>query len=292
MLEDRAYMKGPGDGSGRSTTVTLLIVNVVAFVVQSILYGYPPRLTSQNLFALSLEGLSHGYVWQLVTYQFMHGGILHLLLNCWVIYVFGRELEDVLGRNRFLVLYFGSGIFGGMLQALAGVLFGGPFAAPVVGASAAGFGLVAAFALLYPERPLTLLLFFIIPVSMRAKYLLLISVLLAAFGIAFPSDRLAHAAHMGGMLAGMFFIRHAIHWQWPSLSDKRPRFRRLIRVSSKKPGWGEEKSIDVEPEVTGEEYVSREVDPILDKISAHGIQSLTARERQILEAARIKMGKR
>ena len=142
-----------------------------------------------DYFALSVDGLRHGFVWQLLTYQFMHGGWLHLLLNCWAIYVFGREVEGTLGWKRFLTLYFSSGVIGGLFQALAGVLLGGAFAAPVVGASAGAFGLVAAFATLYPERPLMLLLFFIIPVSMRAKFLLLFSALLTVFGHHLPDGQ-------------------------------------------------------------------------------------------------------
>ncbi len=79
---------------------------------------------TNGYFALSVEGLRHGFVWQLLTYQFMHGGLLHLLLNCWAIYVFGREVEETLGRNSFLTLYFTSGVIGGLFQALAGVLSG------------------------------------------------------------------------------------------------------------------------------------------------------------------------
>ena len=180
---------------------------------------------------MSVEGLRHGFVWQLLTYQFMHGGWLHLLLNCWAIYVFGREVEETLGRNSFLTLYFTSGVIGGLFQALAGVLLGGAFAAPVVGASAGAFGLVAAFAMLYPERPLMLLLFFIIPVSMRAKFLLLFSALLAVFGIVFPMDNIAHAAHLGGMLTGIVFVRYAIHWHWHWPRLPRPRASRCARWS-------------------------------------------------------------
>ena len=155
----------------------LLVVNVVAFILQNVLYRFS-SFPVDGWFALSVGGLQHGFVWQLLTYQFMHGGLLHLLLNCWAIYVFGREVEETLGRKSFLTLYFTSGVIGGLFQALAGVLLGGAFAAPVVGASAGAFGLVAAYATLYPERPLMLLLFFIIPVSMRAKFLLLFSALL------------------------------------------------------------------------------------------------------------------
>src|SRR5882672_4115677 len=294
MLADRHYMRRPSF-SGRSATVTILIINVVAFVLQILHYGYPPVPRGNDYLALSVEGLRHGYVWQLLTFQFMHGNFIHLLLNCWAIFVFGREVEDALGRRSFFTLYFSSGVIGGLLQALAGVLLGGHFAGTVVGASAGVFGLIAAFAVLYPERPLMMLLFFIIPISMRAKFLLLISGLAALFGIAFPSDNIAHAAHLGGMLCGIIFVRYAIHWhwRWPRLRrTTRPPLRRLVRVPSQKSVfWGQTKD-DMPQDLPPAEFLSKEVDPILDKISAHGIQSLTDRERRILEAAREKMGKR
>jgi hypothetical protein len=225
----------------------------------------------------------------------MHGGWLHLLLNCWAIYVFGREVEETLGRNIFLTLYFTSGVIGGLFQALAGVLLDGRFAAPVVGASAGAFGLVAAFAVLYPERPLMLLLFFIIPVSMRAKFLLLFSALLTVFGIVFPMDNIAHAAHLGGMLTGIVFVRYALHWhwQWPRLRQTRPQpLRPLVKAPFRSSAqWGQS-SARVDEDLPPEEFLSKAVDPILDKISAHGIQSLTERERRILETAREKMAGR
>src|SRR6266550_3955256 len=120
MLEDRHYMRQPSFRSRRSATVMLLIINVVAFVVQCIRYGYPPLPLADDYFALSSWGLRHGYVWQLLTFQFMHGGVLHLLLNCWAIYMFGREVEEALGRRSFLTLYFASGIIGGLTQVAFG----------------------------------------------------------------------------------------------------------------------------------------------------------------------------
>jgi membrane associated rhomboid family serine protease len=274
--------------------MALLVVNVVAFIIQSAVERFT-TFRINDWFALSVDGLRHGFAWQLLTYQLMHGGWLHLLLNCWAIYVFGREVEETLGRISFLTLYFTSGVIGGLFQALAGVLLGGAFAVPVVGASAGAFGLIAAFAVLYPERPLMMLLFFIIPVSMRAKFLLLFSGLLTLFGIVFPMDNIAHAAHLGGMLTGIVFVRYAIywHWQWPRLRQPRPHpLRPLVkaplRVSAQ---WGQ--SIPrVDEDLPPEEFLSKAVDPILDKISAHGIQSLTDRERKILETAREKMARR
>jgi membrane associated rhomboid family serine protease len=277
-----------------SATVALVVVNVVAFIIQSAVERFS-NIPTNAWFALSVEGLRHGFAWQLLTYQFMHGGVIHLLLNCWAIYIFGREVEETLGRLNFLTLYFTSGVIGGLFQALAGVLLGGAFAVPTVGASAGAFGLVAAYATLYPERPLMMLLFFIIPVNMRAKFLLLFSGLLSVFGIVFHMDNIAHAAHLGGMLTGIVFVRYAIywHWQWPRLRQPRPQpLRPLVKAPLRASArWGQS-AARVEEDLPADEFLSKAVDPILDKISAHGIQSLTDRERKILETAREKMVKR
>jgi membrane associated rhomboid family serine protease len=294
MLEDRYYMRRPAFQFRWSATVVLLIVNVVAFIAQKAAEQFS-NIPVYDWFALSVEGLRRGFAWQLVTYQLMHGGLLHLLLNCWAIYIFGREVETTLGRNSFLTLYFSSGIIGGLFQALAGVLLHGAFALPVVGASAGAFGLVAAFATLYPERPLMLLLFFIIPVNMRAKFLLLFCGLLTVLGLVFPVDNIAHAAHLGGMLTGIGFVRYAIywHWHWPRLGrSPNPSLRPLVKTSHRAANaWGQPR-IPAEEDMPPDEFLSKAVDPILDKISAHGIQSLTERERRILETAREKMVRR
>jgi rhomboid family protein len=275
-----------------SATLVIMIVNILAFLGQKIVPRFTDFPVLQYL-ALSTDGLRHGYVWQLVTYMFLHAGWLHLLLNCWAIFVFGRDVETALGRKSFVGLYFASGIIGGLVQALAGVLIGGRFAEPVVGASAGAFGLVSAFAMLFPERQLMLLLFFIIPVSMRAKFLLLFSAALTVAGLIFPMDNIAHAAHLGGMLTGIVFIRYAMNWHWPQFRRgwAQPT-RRLVtvppRVSS---SWGQNRS-GASEDLPPDEFLAKQVDPILDKISAHGIQSLTPRERRILETAREKMGRR
>jgi membrane associated rhomboid family serine protease len=289
-----------------SMTVALLIINVVAFVVELTVAAQLPLGRIDDYFALSTEGMRHGYVWQLLTFQFMHAGVLHLLGNCLVIFFFGREVEQTLGRKRFLALYLSSGAVGGLLQALVGALAehflppGSPwivFSNPVVGASAGAMGLVAAYATLFPERSLSILVYFVIPVTMRAKFLLLFSALFTLAGIALPNfaawKNVAHVAHLGGLLTGVFFIRDVMHWEWPKFNRVRDRApRRLVRVPSQKSGlWGSDEGV-VEEDLSADEFLRREVDPILDKISAHGIQSLTERERRILEAARAKMAKR
>jgi membrane associated rhomboid family serine protease len=295
MLEDRYYMRQPEFVPHRSATVILLAINVAVFLLEAII---PPRMFPYGYLALSWVGISHGFVWQLLTYQFMHAGIIHLLLNGMGIYVFGRELELGLGVRRFLALYFLSGVLGGILQVAFGAVasnfmeysWARQFAGATVGASAGVCGLVAAYAMFYPERTLTLLVFFVLPVSMQAKHLLLGSILLAVFGLLTPflSDSMArssvaHAAHLGGLIGGMAFVRYALDWGW-----RLPRFgggkkSRLVRV---KAGGYEQAPAEPQPP---EDFLSQEVDPILDKISAHGIQSLTERERRILQAARDRM---
>jgi membrane associated rhomboid family serine protease len=241
-------------------------------------------------FALSLYGLEHGRLWQLLTYQFMHAGALHLIFNCWAIYVFGQELEIALGRRPFLTLYFCSGILGGVAQALSELAGLGPAGdLPVVGASAAAFGLAAAFAMLFPNR--VFLLFFVLPI--RAKWLVAFAGGLAFYGLLSPFDGTANAAHLGGLLTGLLFIRYGLRWQWPRFRPlRRLTSRRLVKVNFQKSVFWPRSRPQPEEELAPEEFVSREVDPILDKISAQGINSLTARERRILEAARAKIGNR
>ena len=284
-----------------SATTALLVANVAIFIVQMFLAKFT-RFPLDEYFALSLDGMRHGYVWQVLTFQFLHASPLHLIFNGIGLFFFGRELEEALGRKSFLTLYFSSGIIGGLTQvglaALVPHLSTAPwtyqFAGATVGASAGVFGLIAAFAMLAPNREIILMLFMVIPVPIRAWYLLVGSALLALIGLVHPTDNVANAAHLGGMIAGILFIRYAVNWQWPEFRRApAPLPRRKVKVH---PGssalWGPAPGTPDDEELPAEEFLSREVDPILDKISAHGIQSLTERERRILESARQKMGKR
>ena len=279
-------------------TAGLLLVNAVVFIVECLMSSHPARLQPDNgfidnYFALSANGIEHHYFWQLLTYQFMHAGIWHIIGNSLAIYVFGRELEIELGWKKYLTLFFTSGILGGIFQVAAALLWPQLFDGPVVGASAGAFGLVAAFALIYPDRELVMLLAFVIPVRMRAKTLLIFSGVLAGAGIVFSDSifggNVANAAHIGGMVMGVFFVRQILQGRWfqfrNPLRHEQP--REVVATRS-----GEKKFWQAAPEnddVSADQFVQNEVDPILDKISAHGIQSLTERERKILEKARNKI---
>jgi membrane associated rhomboid family serine protease len=292
-MRERSYQPA------RSAVLMLVIANVTVYALQ-LLAGLNQGLSGNfidHYFALVPEDLARGWIWQLITFQFLHGGTFHLIINCLMLWMFGRGLEETLGRATFLKLYFVSGTIGGLLQVLCSWVF--PFhfgAGAVMGASAGVFGLIAAFAALNWEQPITTLVAFILPVTMRAKYLLLILGILAALGMLERNSGIAHAAHLGGMLAGLGFVHFVIKgnhrtFEWSRSARSSPR-RELVKTGSTKRAFWKSEPTGVAEDLPPAEFISREVDPILDKISAHGIQSLTERERRILEAARARMAKR
>jgi membrane associated rhomboid family serine protease len=270
-------------------TAILFVTLVICFIVQKVLETQAPFFIGSC--ALSLQGLREGRVYELITFQFMHGGVWHLAGNLLGLYFFGRATEEMFGGLAMLRLYLLSGTIGGLLQVGLAALFPAYFAGGVVGASAGLFGLIAAFASRAPEDSITMLIFFILPVTFPAKVFLLIE---AAYSLAgmfrlFGLDNIAHAAHLGGMLTGIFFVRGP-GWL-AALNLRRYSSRPAEREApSAKRAWRRSRKRDDDLPAT--EFISREVDPILEKISAHGIHSLTEQERQILEAARNKMAKR
>jgi membrane associated rhomboid family serine protease len=280
-----------------SFTVVLLIINAVCFIIQLAASGSGNHVELHDsfqgtYFALSLNGLEHGFVWQLLTFQFMHANWTHIIFNSLAIYFFGRPVEDVLGWRHFLTLYLSAGIIGGLVQMMFALLLPS-FGSAVVGASAGASGLVAAFAVLHWEERFTLLLFFILPVNVTGRILLAASLLLT-FGAMFftPNSGVANAAHLGGILAGAYYVRLFIQGEWPrwKFPSHRSAPRELAAKRAGKNALWNSAAGKPEDEST-DEFLKNEVDPILEKISAQGIHSLTAREREILEKARAKMAK-
>jgi membrane associated rhomboid family serine protease len=276
-----------------SFTVALLIVNAAVFLVQLAAANSPIGGEIEGrYFALSLDGLKQGFVWQLLTFQFMHAGWMHIIFNSLAIYFFGRPVETALGRRHFLTLYLSAGIIGGLVQMLF-ALWLPSFDGAVVGASAGASGLVAAFAILHWEERFSLLIYFI-PVTMTGKILLLVSLALAFVGILTPNSGIANAAHLGGILTGAYYVRLFIQGHWPGwkFPARRSAPRKLVASRSGNGSFWRSDAGKPTEDLPASDFLSSEVDPILDKISAHGIHSLTAREREILEKARKKMTNR
>lgn len=296
MLYDRSYMRDNPYRRAWPAVVILIVINTVVFVAQ--LLAKNSNFFERHL-ALTAADLLHGKVWQLVTFQFLHSpdNLLHIILNCAMLFMFGRPVEDALGRTRFTVAYLSWGAVGGLAQVVATLLFPRILTdGPVMGASAGVFGVIAAFAALNWEQPITTLVAFILPVTMRAKYLILVASIIEVLWMLSGDKGVAHVAHLGGIAAGLGYIflifnseREFFNW---SRFRRLPRPRELVPAQAPRRGPWQPQARQVPEDLPPAEFISREVDPILDKISAHGIQSLTDRERRILEAARAKMSKR
>lgn len=286
-----------------SASVVLMIVLVVAFALQCINDVYIQSLV-EGWLALTPGALTHGFVWQFFTFQFFHASLWHLLGNLIGLWYFGRFVENVLGKQRFLTAYFGAGVVGGLLQCGLMLLFPQHFGLYVFGASAGVMGMFAIFARL--EAQSVIRLNFVLPI--RADVLLWITAAISLFFTIVPSNRggcAAHAAHLGGILTGLAWIKFGWHHDfkplpWENLlarlrfwqpSPAKQRKQELVRAASLRGRTWQAGSTPSESEAPPEEFISKEVDPILDKISAHGLQSLTERERKILDAAQKKMSK-
>jgi membrane associated rhomboid family serine protease len=250
----------------------LLIANGVVFAVQVLFYmqmgpqgpGLPAyRYLSpfERLFALT-PALAIGrlHVWQFITYSFLHDvtNLWHILMNMFMLWMFGGDVESPLGQRRFLKLYFGAALAGGLCM-VPWYFFASDV--PVLGASAAVFGVMAMFARLYPER--RLLVWGILPV--RAKTLVLVlaglDLLLAVQG---SRSGTAHLAHVGGFVVGWFFV---------------PLERGLDRWRRK---WRQGRA--ARRERTDREMRSR-VDTLLAKVGREGLGSLSESERRFLNEA-------
>ena len=298
MIYDRDYMREP---ERRWPTVTsgILVVLGTCFVFQAINYlaGWFPLI---NLFGLSLSGIRNHYWWQLITFQLLHSfpAPWHVLGNGLVIYFFGRTVESILGPSRYLTAFLSGGMVGGVVQLLLFLLHPNAATLPVVGASAGASTLIAIFCRLFPDREATFVIYFF-PVRLRAQYVLLAALAISGWGALFSWSGVAEGAHLGGLLFGIAWVsamnEDGVVHRWMArargLFAARPTARPPTE-SARRRKLEFDSAPGKNPEPRAEEFISREVDPILDKIAAHGIHSLTDREKRILEAARDRMGKR
>ena len=190
-----------------SVTQLIIAINVIVFFIQLICSAaHFPYV--EDYLALSADGLRRGFLWQPITYMFL-AGIWHILINLFILWFFGREVEYFIGPKSFTRLYFMAGIFGAALW----FAFNFHSYVPVVGASAAVLGCVIAFATLFPDREVTLLVFFILPVSLRAKYLALIAIAFDVVPLLQGTDAgVAHLAHLGGAAFGYLYIKQLGIW--------------------------------------------------------------------------------
>jgi membrane associated rhomboid family serine protease len=192
----------------------LLVMNGVLFLLE--LFSGTPLINALALWPLGSPGATafgvaapHFLLWQLVTYSFLHGGVMHLLLNIYALWLFGSRMENVWGSNAFVLYYFVCVLGAGLVQlfvATQGAGEGDIY--PTIGASGGVFGLLLAFGLTFPTERLMLLF---PPVVLQAKWFVLIygAVELWA-GVTGTLAGVAHFAHLGGMLFGYILL---LYWR-------------------------------------------------------------------------------
>lgn len=181
-------------------TCLLLILNVAVFALQ--LQGGDALLRSYALWPLGAGFMP----WQIMTSAFLHGGLLHLATNMFGLWMFGRDVERVLGSYRFLLLYLASVITAAAAQ-LTVISMADP-ALPTVGASGGLFGVLGAFALLFPRRRIMLLF---PPIPMPAPVFVLLYAAVELYsGITGSLNGIAHFAHLGGLAGGLLLT---LHWR-------------------------------------------------------------------------------
>jgi membrane associated rhomboid family serine protease len=265
----------------------LLLSNAAVFLLAVFFGAF--RIGETQLVAIitsifALYPIDGGFqVWQLFTYMFMHGGFMHLLFNMFALWMFGMDLENEWGSRRFLFYYLVCGVGAGISNLFIGPLFGP--AAPTVGASGAVYGILLAFGVMYPDRPI--FLYFLLPV--KAKYFVIFFLVLEMYaGIAGTPDGIAHFAHLGGAAVGLILLmiyldRIPLRIWW---SNWQAAMKRPVRYGdSYRERYHEQVSDARYHDVTGgeEDEVDQErIDAILDKISRDGYQSLTEEEKRIL----------
>ncbi len=178
-------------------TRNLLIINIMMFVAT--LIGEKPMMTWFALWPV----VSHNFhVWQLVTHMFMHGGFWHIFFNMYALFIFGSVVERIIGERKFLIFYFTCGLGAAALHLLVQYLTGSY--APTVGASGAIYGVLIAYAMLFPDSRLTLIF---PPISLKARTWVIIFAAIELFtGVVGTVDGVAHFAHLGGMLFGWLMI--------------------------------------------------------------------------------------
>jgi membrane associated rhomboid family serine protease len=270
---------------------TLLITNVAVFIFM-LFFGsfHIGEISFGRIFDefFGLMPLGHGfYPWQLITYQFMHADFWHILFNMvFGLWMFGKEVEHVWGSKKFLIYYLFCGVMAGISQLLLAPIFE-PALGPTIGASGAIYGVLIAFATMFPNQ--YVYIYFLIPV--KVKYFVMVLIVFGVMSVG-GSGNVANLAHLGGALAGYLYILYdryrlgsgrrksgtfqsrmaSTQWSQPSSTAGDVVDAKVFDINESKSFEQKEKPIDAQ----------KRIDDILDKISRSGYQSLSEEEKKIL----------
>ena len=258
----------------------LLVANLLVFLCQKTVL-VDPRFQAmfgfEPLFAVARP-------WTFVTYMFLHGGLLHLAFNMLALFMFGPPVEERMGGRPFLTYYTLCGLGGAAFSFL--LMQVRPVDHPIVGASAAIYGVLLAFAWAWPDQPIYVFPF---PAPIPAKWLVTFAVAISlVLALLDMSRGVAHLAHLGGFATGFLYLK-AADWR---LAQAERQVRRTAQpsvvVQSARTAGGSETVRKRRPPPE-RDAAAAEIDRVLDKISARGIESLTPAERHFLSETSRKM---
>jgi len=301
-MNDPRYALRPPAPAGPPVLLVLVLLMAGAHLLRALFAapaGVPPG-------ALSMSGLQDGQWWSVLTYMFTHRDALHLLTNVLLFVLCGRAVERQAGGRHLLYIF----ISGAWAGAALHLLFW-PDAPPIIGASGAAFGVLGAFAALFPEYDLMRPLRGFLPGRLKAKRLfpalLAAHVVLELLRRYYPGEALpgiaeqAHLVHAGGLLAGWFYGRYlaaegsAREDTWNDFFPQglRRRHREMEgglpvaagTLSHRREEEDEPAAPEPPRELSDREFLAERVDPILEKLYDKGADHLTAEERAVLEEA-------
>ncbi|WP_395748425.1 rhomboid family intramembrane serine protease [Prosthecobacter sp.] len=315
-LYDRDYMRErPPRSFARSVRripafYIILAINVVVFIMQFVFEIGCIRLPLTGeiympMGGVSVDELSLGHVWTFFTYMFVHGNVVHFVVNMAMLWFIGRWVQERLGSRHFVMIYLLCGIVGAAAEMTVNGVVHGDTTTALVGASASAFGLLMALAVVAPAEQITALFYFIIPVHLRlwtlAKGLFLAQLIMGLTSLIFhvlPEwFKIAYFAHLGGAVMGWFYARSIGYGdrpmtyasQWQPMDFRQQRKPAMARSRTRTAIDLENETVPLPPHrphldpVTA--LIEKEVDPLLDKWNQHGKDSLTADEQRKLEEA-------
>lgn len=326
-LYDRDYMRQPSSPLpawlARWTPLHWIITaNVLVFGLQHLGFGFwgteythplTGDRTTQVHGGVSVQALAEGRVWTAFTYMFVHDSVMHLLGNMLLIGFAGHRVLTLLGARAFMVIYFVAGLVGAGVQMAVHAFAKGELGVPIVGASACACGVLMALASMLPGERITTLLYFIIPVSSRlwtlAMVLMGVEVLLGTSALIWDAanemwGQNAYFAHLGGAFLGWYYVRLMGYGGYPMTYERLWRERQPARRTQRH-AVARVRRERATPEIDREAARKRQqqpgrsdlaimddVDAILDKISNHGISSLSDDEKKVLDEASREISRR
>lgn len=277
-------MKRPFSTKNKSTVEILIGILIICFLINSITSVFSSSISNlffENLY-FSSEAITNFFLWTPFTYSFFHDGPFHLIFNLLGFYFIGRAVENEIGQINFIYLLIISSSIGAFFW-----LFFNNSGQYLLGSSAMVMASLSAFCLRQPDNPITLLLFFVLPVKLKPRWILIGVLTIEIYGFLFSEissqSDVAHSAHLGGLLAGAFVFYYL------RLGKSFPYFvfnSSNTKSSSRKNTSNFVDNNDFKINFSKTSELQKEVDRILDKINDSGFGSLTSEEKITLDKAK------